>query len=114
MTYGYLGMDVFLVIAGYLTTRSFYKKMIVPKESDGGDILLKFECERIIRLLPPLLVAGTFCMALDYFFMLPDDYENVSESVIATNSPVMSEVNRLDKNGNYSFCYNCFVCERFY
>ena len=48
---------------------------------------MKFEWDRITRLLPPLLVAGTFCMALGYFLMLPDDYENVSQSVsvIATN-----------------------------
>ena len=36
-------------------------------------------------MLPPLLVAGAFCMALGYFVMLPDDYENLSESVIASN-----------------------------
>ena len=36
-------------------------------------------------MLPPLLVAGCFCMLLGYFVMLPDNFENLSESVIATN-----------------------------
>lgn len=38
-----------------------------------------------MRLLPVLLVAGIVCMALGYWAMLPDDYENLSESVVATN-----------------------------
>ena len=51
----------------------------------GGKFYIQFEISRIIRLLPPLLVAGIFCMLLGFFAMLPDDYENLSQSVIATN-----------------------------
>ena len=86
MTYGYLGVDLFLVVAGYLTTRSLYGKMLTPNKlgwGGGGDF--SFEISRVIRLLPPLLFAGVLCMLLGYFVMLPDDYENLSQSVIATN-----------------------------
>lgn len=31
------------------------------------------------------MVAGVFCILLGYFVMLPDNYENLSQSVIATN-----------------------------
>ena len=82
-TYGYLGVDLFLVIAGYLTTRSLCSKMNMPNGFWGGYV--KFEFSRIIRLLPSVLVAGVFCMLLGYFTMLPDEYENVGESTIATN-----------------------------
>jgi len=51
----------------------------------GGGGYYSFEISRIIRLLPPLLVAGVFCMLLGFFVMLPDDYENLGQSVIATN-----------------------------
>lgn len=86
MTYGYLGVDLFLVIAGYLTTKSLYSKMCMPNsQTGGGRFYVKFEISRIIRLLPPLLVVGVFCMLLGYFVMLPDDYENLSQSVIASN-----------------------------
>lgn len=87
MTYGYLGVDLFLVVAGYLTTKSLCSKMDMPNglTGGGGRFYVKFEYSRIIRLLPPLLVAGVFCMLLGYFVMLPDDYENLSQSVIATN-----------------------------
>lgn len=87
MTYGYLGVDLFLVIAGYLTTKSLCSKMELPNGLTGGmgGFYVKFEFSRIIRLLPPLLVAGALCMLLGFFTMLPDEYENVGESTIATN-----------------------------
>lgn len=86
LTYGYLGVDLFLVIAGYLTTKSLCGKMKASENLVwGGRFYTKFEISRIIRLLPPLLVAGVLCMLLGFFVMLPDDYENLSQSVIATN-----------------------------
>ncbi len=36
MTYGYLGVDVFLVVAGYLTTRSLCGKLLVSNTLWGG------------------------------------------------------------------------------
>lgn len=36
MTYGYLGVDLFLVIAGYLTTKSLHSKMMAPETAAGG------------------------------------------------------------------------------
>ena len=36
MTYGYLGVDLFLVVAGYLTTRSLYGKMLTPNKLGWG------------------------------------------------------------------------------
>lgn len=83
MSYGYLGVDLFLVISGYLTTKSLYKSLIVNRLTWGG--YFTFELSRVIRLLPPLLFAGIFCMLLGFYVMLPDDYENLSQSVIATN-----------------------------
>lgn len=85
LTYGYLGVDLFLVIAGYLTTKSLYFKLYVSNEHNENGFYVKFEISRILRLLPPLLVAAVFCMLLGFFVMLPDDYENLSESIIATN-----------------------------
>ena len=86
LTYGYLGVDLFLVINGYLITRGLCKKVLVSNVSSSVfKEYVDFELSRIVRLLPVLLVAGVFCMASGFFVMLPDDYENLSESVIATN-----------------------------
>lgn len=98
MTYGYLGVDLFLVIAGYLTTRSLYTKVIASEGTGGG--YFTFEISRVIRLLPPLLVAGLVCMLVGYMTMLPDDYENLSQSVIATNFFVNNILGAIT-TGNY-------------
>ncbi len=76
LKYGYLGVDVFLVIAGFLTTRSL---------AEGKKGYFPFILGRVMRLLPVLLVAGVAAMMLGWFTMLPDDYENLAESVVATN-----------------------------
>lgn len=85
LTYGYLGVDLFLVIAGYLTTKSLCSKILVAKTSTFGEYF-DFEVSRLVRLLPVLLVASIVCMAIGYWTMLPDDYENLSESAIASNT----------------------------
>ena len=84
MAYGYLGVDVFLVISGYLTTKSLQRRLLTDNGVAGAGYL-GFEFDRIVRLLPLLLIAGATCMALAFWMMLPDDYENLSESVVATN-----------------------------
>lgn len=84
-TYGYLGVDLFLVIAGYLTTRSLCSRLLLSNDQTGGRFYVNFELNRINRLLPPLLIIGVFCMLVGYMVMLPDDYENLSQSVIASN-----------------------------
>jgi len=92
--YGYYGVELFLVINGYLITNSLNRKFFSSGTSIGSgksrfrSILtdyLGFEGSKVIRLLPVLLISGIVCMVVGYFTMLPDDYENLSESVIATN-----------------------------
>ena len=89
LTYGYLGVDLFLVINGYFITMVLERKWnnsiesgTTPKFWKGG---IAFLWDRVLRLLPVLLIAGLFCIIWGYFVMLPDEYENIGESVIATN-----------------------------
>ena len=80
LPYGYLGVDVFLMVGGFLVTKSLQKR------SEGGRRWYPvFLFDRLLRLLPVLLIAGIAAMAAGWFTMLPDDYENLGESVVATN-----------------------------
>ena len=76
--YGYLGVDIFLVFAGYITMSSVYKSL--NKNKGFKDFILS----RVSRLLPLLLIASTFTLLFGSLFMLPDDLENLSQSIIAT------------------------------
>ena len=77
---GYLGVDAFLVVNGFL---------VVPKVVSGIDEgtfrLLPFLEKRAMRLLPLMLLASLLSLLVGFWGMLPDDYENLGESVVATN-----------------------------
>ncbi len=77
---GYLGVDAFFVINGFL---------IIPKVVnniyEGKFSYFSFLEKRIMRLLPLMLLASLFALLVGYWGMLPDDYENLGESVVATN-----------------------------
>ena len=80
LPFGYLGVDVFLVVGGFLATKSLLKR-----SDNGRGWYWSFLVDRVSRLLPVLLAAGVVAMAVGWFMMLPDDYENLSQSVVATN-----------------------------
>lgn len=76
---GYLGVDIFFVISGYLITR-----IITQQLNEGSFSLLHFYERRIRRIVPMLLLVSIIALSIGYFTLLPDDLENLSESVIAT------------------------------
>ena len=79
--YGYLGVDIFLVIAGYFTSKSVDSQIV--NKNWGG--YLRFVANRFFRLWPLLLIAGAVCLSFGWLMMLPDDFENTANSIVATN-----------------------------
>jgi peptidoglycan/LPS O-acetylase OafA/YrhL len=76
---GYLGVDVFFVISGYLITGIIWKDILARKFS-----ISNFYERRIRRIIPLMLVISFFAFLLGFFYLLPDDFENLSQSIIAT------------------------------
>ena len=81
LPYGYLGVDVFLVVGGYLLIRSL-SKQIGNSEFHYWSFLFR----KIVRLWPLVLLAVIASVAVGYFLSLPDDYENLAESAIASSA----------------------------
>ena len=77
---GYLGVDIFFVIAGFLTIPK-----IVEQIQNGQFKYIRFVWGRVLRLLPILLIATVLCLVVGAFYWLPDDYENLAQSVIASS-----------------------------
>ena len=77
---GYLGVDVFFVIGGFLMMQSYLKAA-----KNGGFNYLKSTIKRLIRFWPLVLFVGFCCLAIGFFTMLPDDFENLGESVVASD-----------------------------
>ena len=77
---GYVGVDVFFVISGYLIT-----SIIIKEKEEGTFRLVNFYERRIRRILPALYLVSIFCIPFACKFMLPDPLENFGQSLIATS-----------------------------
>ncbi len=76
---GFLGVDIFFVISGYLITG------IICSDLAAGRFSLRYFYERRIRrILPALNVMMLLCILPAWYLMLPDDLENFGQSLIAT------------------------------
>ncbi|UPZ16061.1 acyltransferase family protein [Flavobacterium humidisoli] len=77
---GYLGVDVFFVISGYLITTIVYRESKENKFS-----VTNFYIRRVRRIIPLVLLILTLTIVIGVIVMLPDDLENLAQSVVATN-----------------------------
>jgi peptidoglycan/LPS O-acetylase OafA/YrhL len=75
---GYLGVDYFLVISGYVISRKYFF------DSASEFNILDFWRRRISRLYPQLLTCILISTPFAFLLMQPDYFENFSQSVIAT------------------------------
>jgi peptidoglycan/LPS O-acetylase OafA/YrhL len=76
---GYVGVDVFFVISGFLITS------LVLRDLRGGRFsLADFWERRLRRILPALMVMVMVTVGAGYFLLLPSDYEQVGKSVMAS------------------------------
>jgi len=80
MPNGFLGVDVFFVISGFLITEIIYRE-----SKEGRFSIASFFERRVRRILPLALVVGAISLAFGAIVMLPDDLENLAQSVVATN-----------------------------
>jgi len=75
---GYVGVDVFFVISGYLIT-----SILVGELEQGDFSIARFYERRARRILPALFFVMLCCIPFAWMWMLPSELKDFSQSVIA-------------------------------
>src|SRR5664279_275289 len=77
---GFVGVDVFFVISGYLIT-----SLILAEKAQGTFSLAGFYERRARRILPALFVVMAVCIPVAWFCLLPGAMKAFSESLVAVS-----------------------------
>ena len=78
---GFVGVDVFFVISGYLITT-----IILSEKEQGTFSILNFYDRRARRILPALFLVMLVSLPFAWFWLLPSDMKDFSESLIAVST----------------------------
>ncbi len=77
---GFVGVDVFFVISGYLITT------ILINELEAGNFsIVHFYERRARRILPALFLVMFACLPFAWFWLLPQDMKSFSQSLVAVS-----------------------------
>lgn len=78
---GFVGVDVFFVISGYLITG------IITAELEAGKFsIVNFYERRARRILPALFLVMLCCLPFSWMWLLPQDLKNFSQSLVAVSA----------------------------
>lgn len=77
---GYVGVDIFFVISGYLIT-----SIIISELEQGRFSILRFYERRARRILPALFFVMLVCVPFAWMWMLPSQFKEFSQSLIAVS-----------------------------
>ena len=80
---GFVGVDAFFVISGYLITGLIYADIASDKFS-----FLKFYERRARRILPALIVVVATTCLIGYYLLYPGEYEDLGRSALAALAAV--------------------------
>lgn len=114
---GFLGVDIFFVISGYLIT-----KIILGHEGATRSFFPEFYERRIRRLIPPAIPVVIFSFVAGLIWLSAGQLESLSKSIIAYSSFVsnwlfLAEVNYFDVPAHYKpllHTWSLSVEEQFY
>jgi peptidoglycan/LPS O-acetylase OafA/YrhL len=77
---GFLGVDVFFVISGYLITT-----IILAEKEEGMFSLLTFYERRARRILPALFFVMLVSLPFAWLWLLPSDFKSFSQSLVSVS-----------------------------
>lgn len=77
---GFVGVDVFFVISGYLITT-----ILLTELEQGKFSIVNFYERRARRILPALFFVMLVCIPFAWFWLLPSDMKDFSQSLVAVS-----------------------------
>jgi len=77
---GFVGVDVFFVISGYLITT-----IILAELEQGNFSIVNFYERRARRILPALFSVMLVCIPFAWFWLLPSNMKDFSQSLVAVS-----------------------------
>ena len=78
---GFVGVDVFFVISGYLISTIIFSEM-----AEGNFSIVNFYERRARRILPALFFVMAACLPFAWFWMLPQNLLDFGESMVAVST----------------------------
>jgi len=84
---GFVGVDVFFVISGFLISRIIFEKLEQGNFSFSG-----FYAARVRRIFPALLVVLAVCLVMGWLALLPDEFSSLGQHVLASAAFVQNVV----------------------
>jgi peptidoglycan/LPS O-acetylase OafA/YrhL len=97
---GFVGVDVFFVISGFLMTR-----IIVGGLESARFSVWSFYLARVRRIIPALLVVTLVLLAVGWFWLLPDEYQMAAKHAyksvfFVSNQTYLSEAGYFDQSSH--------------
>lgn len=77
---GFVGVDVFFVISGFLITT-----ILLTEIRSGTFSLLTFYERRARRILPPLFLVMALCLPIAWLWLVPSDMKDFAQSLVAVS-----------------------------
>ena len=94
---GYVGVDVFFVISGFLIS-----SIIVRERDEGRFSLAGFYARRIKRLFPALMVVLAATWVAGWYFLLPHEFR-LLEYMMQRSDQLLTRAMLLEEVWNYKF-----------
>ncbi len=75
---GFIGVDIFFVISGYLISLIIFRSLI-----NNDFSFAEFYAHRIKRIFPALILVASMCYAVGWFALLPDEFKQLGKHIAA-------------------------------
>jgi len=98
-SFGFVGVDIFFVLSGYLIT-----KIIVTKSERGEFSLYEFYRNRVRRIFPALIIVLSATIIAGYLFLFPEEFKVLgkhikSSALFYQNFRLIDEAGYWDESG---------------